>query len=57
MATAATTSDVKRAKPQLNVYTGLLTVALLLVMMAGAWVAKMNMDATKAGPFDTASSR
>jgi hypothetical protein len=57
MATAATTSDVKRAKPQLNVYTGLLTVALLMVIMAAAVVAKMNMDVTNQGPFDTASAR
>ena len=57
MATAATTSDVKRAKPQLNVYTGLLTVALLMVILAAAVVAKMNTDVTGQGPFDTASAR
>ncbi len=57
MATAATTSDVKRAKPQLNVYTGLLTVALLMVILAAAVIAKMNDDTTGKGPFETASSR
>ena len=57
MANAAPASDVKRAKPQLNVYTGLLTVALLMVIMAAAVVAKMNMDVTNQGPFDTVSAR
>lgn len=57
MANAAPASDVKRSKPQLNVYTGLLTVALLLVILAGTVVAMMNMDVSGKGPFDMATSR
>ena len=57
MAATTTATDAKRAKPQLNVYTGLLTVALLMVILAAAVVAKMNTDVTGQGPFDTASSR
>jgi hypothetical protein len=57
MATTATATDAKRAKPQLNVYTALLTVALLLAILGSAVVAMMNMDATGQGPFDVASGR
>ena len=57
MANAAPASDVKRAKPQLNVYTGLLTVALLLVILACTVVAMMNMDVSGKGPFDMVGGR
>ena len=57
MATAATTSDVKRAKPQLNVYTGLLTIALLLAVFGAGVIALMNMDASGQGPFDMIRGR
>ncbi|RLS46174.1 MAG: hypothetical protein DWH86_03585 [Planctomycetota bacterium] len=57
-ATATTpTSAVKRARPQLNVYTGLLVVALLMAIFGTAVVAMMNMDVTGKGPFDMASTR
>ena len=46
-ATATTpTTAVKRAKPQLNVYTGLLVVAVLMAMFGTAVVAMMNDDAS-----------
>ncbi|MFZ4466706.1 MAG: hypothetical protein ACOYO7_06565 [Phycisphaerales bacterium] len=57
MATTAPASDVKRAKPQLNVYTSLLLIALLMGILGATVVAMMNMDATGQGPFDTASGR
>ena len=57
MANAAPASDVKRAKPQLNVYTSLLLIALLMGILGATVVAMMNMDATGQGPFDTASGR
>ena len=57
MAATTTATDAKRAKPQLNVYTALLTVSLLLAILGSAVVAVMNMDATGQGPFDVASSR
>ena len=57
MAATTTATDAKRAKPQLNVYTALLTVSLLLAILGSAVVAVMNMDATGQGPFDIASSR
>jgi hypothetical protein len=55
--TSPTTSETKRAKPRLDVYAGLLTVAFLLCVFGAAVVALMNMDATGQGPFDTISSR
>jgi hypothetical protein len=57
MATTAPASDVKRAKPQLNVYTSLLLIALLMGILGATVVAMMNMDATGQGPFDTAAGR
>jgi len=57
MASTAPASDVKRAKPQLNVYTSLLLIALLMGILGATVVAMMNMDATGQGPFDTASVR
>lgn len=57
MAATSTASDAKRAKPQLNVYTALLTVSLLLAILGSAVVAVMNMDATGQGPFDVATGR
>jgi hypothetical protein len=56
MATTAA-SDAKRAKPQLNVYTALLTVSLLLAILGCAVLYVMNTDATGQGPFDVASGR
>ena len=57
-ATATTpTNAVKRAKPQLNVYTGLLVVAVLMAMFGTAVVAMMNMDVSGQGPFDMVSAR
>ena len=57
MADAAAKSDVKRAKPQLNVYTSLLLVAVLIAILGTTVVSLMNMDATGQGPFDMASGR
>jgi hypothetical protein len=57
MATPASTTDVKRARPQLNVYTSLLLVATLLAILGVTTVAMMNMDATGQGPFDAANGR
>ena len=57
MADAAAKSDVKRAKPQLYVYTSLLLVAVLLAILGTTVVSLMNMDATGQGPFDVASGR
>ena len=57
MAAATPATDSKRAKPQLNVYTGLLAVALLLCIFGATVVALMNMDATGQGPFDMARGR
>lgn len=57
MASASPATEVKRAKPQLNVYTGLLVVALLMAILGAAVIAKMNMDVTGQGPFDLAPSR
>jgi len=57
MASTAPASDVKRAKPQLNVYTSLLLIALLMGILGATVVAMMNMDATGQGPFDSASVR
>ena len=57
MADAAAKSDVKRAKPQLNVYTSLLLVAVLVAILGATVVSLMNMDATGQGPFDVASGR
>jgi cell division protein FtsN len=57
MADAAAKSDVKRAKPQLNVYTSLLLVAVLVAILGTTVVSLMNMDATGQGPFDVASGR
>ena len=51
------TNAVKRAKPQLNVYTGLLVVAVLMAMFGTAVVAMMNMDVSGQGPFDMVSAR
>jgi hypothetical protein len=36
MAATTTATDAKRAKPQLNVYTALLTVSLLLAILGSA---------------------
>ena len=57
MADAAAKTDVKRAKAQLNVYTSLLLVAVLLAILGTTVVSLMNMDATGQGPFDVASGR
>jgi hypothetical protein len=57
MATTAPASDVKRAKPQLNVYTSLLLIALLMGILGATVVAMLNIDATAQGPFHTASGR
>ena len=57
MADAAAKSDVKRAKPLLNVYTSLLLVAVLIAILGTTVVSLMNMDATGQGPFDVASGR
>jgi hypothetical protein len=57
MADAAAKSDVKRAKPQLNVYTSLLLVAVLIAILGTTVVSLTNMDATGQGPFDVASGR
>jgi hypothetical protein len=57
MATTAPASDVKRAKPQLNVYTSLLLIALLMGILGVSVLWWMNTDATGQGPFDTASGR
>ena len=51
------TTAVKRAKPQLNVYTGLLVVAVLMAMFGTAVVAMMNMDVSGQGPFDMVNAR
>jgi hypothetical protein len=52
------TTEVKRAKPQLNVYTALLVVALLMAILGVAAIAKLNMDATgQASPFDSMPAR
>ena len=57
-ATATTpTNAVKRAKPHLNVYTGLLVVAVLMAMFGTAVVAMMNMDVSGQGPFDMVNAR
>lgn len=51
--TTMPTTEVKRAKPQLNVYTVLLVVALLMAILGVAAIAKLNMDASgQASPFD-----
>ena len=56
--TSLPTTEVKRAKPQLNVYTSLLVVALLLAILVAAVIAKVNMEATGAGsPFDSVPTR
>ena len=57
MADASAKSDVKRAKPQLNVYTSLLLVAVLIAILGATVVSLTNMDATGQGPFDVASGR
>jgi hypothetical protein len=57
MADAAAKTDVKRAKAQLNVYTSLLLVAVLIAILGTTVVSLMNMDATGQGPFDMASGR
>ncbi len=49
--------DVKRARPQMNVYTCLLLVATLMGIVAVTAVALSNMHATGDGPFDVAKSR
>ncbi|MBL9141999.1 MAG: hypothetical protein JNK53_09055 [Phycisphaerae bacterium] len=51
------TTEVKRARPQLNIYTVLLVVAALMAIFGTAVIAKINMDATGAGsPFDAVPS-
>ncbi|MFM7799948.1 MAG: hypothetical protein ACKOEL_08825 [Planctomycetota bacterium] len=57
MAAATPANEVKRAKPQLNVYTGLLTIALLLAVFGAGVIALMNMDASGQGPFDMIRGR
>jgi len=57
MADAAAKTDVKRAKAQLNVYTSLLLVAVLIAILGTTVVSLMNMDATGQGPFDVTSGR
>jgi hypothetical protein len=57
MASGNTTPDAKRARPHLNVYTGLLAIAVLLCVFGATVVAMMNMDATGQGPFDIAAGR
>ena len=57
MADAAAKTDVKRAKAQLNVYTSLLLVAVLIAILGTTVVSLTNMDATGQGPFDMASGR
>lgn len=53
--TSLPTTEVKRAKPQLNVYTSLLVVALLMALFGVAAIAKINMDVTGgSSPFDAA---
>ena len=44
MSPAAPASDVKRAKPSLNVYTGLLTVSLLIAIFGVTVIAMQNAD-------------
>lgn len=51
------TNAAKRAKPHLNVYTGLLVVAVLMAMFGTAVVAMMNMDVSGQGPFDMVNAR
>ena len=55
----AMNADAKRARPQLNVYTGLLFVALLLAIGGGTLIAMSNMEVSdKSGlesMFETAS--
>lgn len=52
MATMNTT-EVKRARPQLTIYTVLLVVALLMALFGAGVIAKLNMDATgSSNPFD-----
>ena len=57
MATGKPAPEVKRDKPRLNVYTGLLVAALLLSVMGATVIAMMNMDASGQGPFDLATQR
>jgi hypothetical protein len=57
MAAATPANEVKRAKPQLNVYTGLLVIALLLALFGAGVIALMNMDASGQGPFDMIRGR
>ncbi len=49
--------DMKRARPQLNVYTVLLLVAVLLGIFGVTVIALMNMDASGKGPFDAMTAR
>lgn len=54
---AVPSTEVKRARPQLNVYTSLLVVALLMAILGVAAIAKINMDVTgQTNPFDPVSS-
>lgn len=57
MAAATPATEVKRAKPSLNVYTGLLTIALLLAIFGATVISLMNMDASGQGPFDMITGR
>ena len=55
--TSLPTTEVKRARPTLNVYTALLVVALLVGITGGTFIAIANMDGSGKGPFDRASKR
>jgi hypothetical protein len=56
--TTMPTTEVKRARPQLNIYTALLVVALLMAILGVAAIAKLNMDTTGApSPFDSVPAR
>ena len=55
--TSLPTTEVKRARPSLNVYTALLLVALLVGITGAAFIAMSNMDVSGQGPFDLVSKR
>ncbi len=55
--TSMPTTEVKRARPQLNIYTALLVVAALMAIFGVAAIAKLNMDVNGgASPFDAVPS-
>ena len=57
MASQPPVSDVKRAKPQLNVYTSLLVIAFLLGVLGIVALVLDNSNASGQGPFDIATGR